>query len=142
MAKQKKPAKTKAPKAKKAVKKPKKFAKSPKKHAASAPRAFGRPSGKPKGKGKVKVELGKPSFVRLARVVPPKSSGLIITRSANLPPETNEKPLSASEVQKFRTILQQKREDLAQVVARKKEMEFQEVEPEIGDEADIATASV
>jgi DnaK suppressor protein len=54
-----------------------------------------------------------------------------------------EKPLSAAEVQKFRDLLTEKQEELSDVVHRKKEeQEFQQEEPEIGDEADIATRSV
>jgi DnaK suppressor protein len=54
-----------------------------------------------------------------------------------------EKPLSASEIQKFRDILSLKQEELSEIVHRKKEeQEFQQEEPEIGDEADIATRSV
>lgn len=54
-----------------------------------------------------------------------------------------EKPLSASEIQKFRELLTQKQEELSDIVHRKKEeQEFQQEEPEIGDEADIATRSV
>jgi DnaK suppressor protein len=83
-----------------------------------------------------------PSPIIKTKIVALKTPALIITRSQTTPPPVLEKPLSASEISKYRTILQQKREDLAQLVARKKEMEFQEVEPEIGDEADIATASV
>ena len=56
---------------------------------------------------------------------------------------SSEKALSASEVHKFRDILVQKREDLLQLVARKKEEEFvNNEESEIGDEADIATRAV
>jgi len=54
-----------------------------------------------------------------------------------------EKPLSASEIQKFRELLTEKQEELSDIVHRKKEeQEFQQEEPEIGDEADIATRSV
>jgi DnaK suppressor protein len=54
-----------------------------------------------------------------------------------------EKPLSAAEIQKLRDLLIQKQEELSDVVHRKKEeQEFQQEEPEIGDEADIATRSV
>jgi len=54
-----------------------------------------------------------------------------------------EKPLSASEIQKFRDLLSEKQEEMSDVVHRKKdEQEFQQEEPEIGDEADIATRSV
>jgi len=108
------------------------------KTAKSAPAVRG-----PKGRGKKKVEdKPRPSFFRAGKVIPTKATGLIITRSAAQPMETVEKSLSASEVSKFRDILQQKREDLVSLILRKKETEFQEVEPEIGDEADIATASV
>jgi DnaK suppressor protein len=54
-----------------------------------------------------------------------------------------EKPLTAAEIQKFRDILTEKQEELSEIVHRKKEeQEFQQEEPEIGDEADIATRSV
>ena len=54
-----------------------------------------------------------------------------------------EKALSASEIHKFREILSQKQDELSEIVHRKKEeQEFQQEEPEIGDEADIATRSV
>jgi DnaK suppressor protein len=54
-----------------------------------------------------------------------------------------EKPLSSSEIQKFRDLLSQKQDELSDIVHRKKEeQEFQQEEPEIGDEADIATRSV
>jgi len=83
-----------------------------------------------------------PSPIIKTKIVALKAPALIITRSQTAPPVSKEKALTQSEINKYRDILQQKREDLAQLVARKKEMEFQEVEPEIGDEADIATASV
>jgi DnaK suppressor protein len=55
----------------------------------------------------------------------------------------DEKPLSHSEVNKFRDILSEKQEELSEIVHRKKEeQEFQQEDPEIGDEADIATRSV
>ena len=54
-----------------------------------------------------------------------------------------EKPLTAAEIQKFRDILTAKQDELSEIVHRKKEeQEFQQEEPEIGDEADIATRSV
>jgi RNA polymerase-binding transcription factor len=54
-----------------------------------------------------------------------------------------EKPLTAAEIQKFRDTLTEKQEELSEIVHRKKEeQEFQQEEPEIGDEADIATRSV
>lgn len=53
-----------------------------------------------------------------------------------------EKPLSESAVSNFRDILMEKRDELLEVVQHKKETEMQIEEPEIGDEADIATRSV
>ena len=54
-----------------------------------------------------------------------------------------EKPLSNAEIQKLRDVLTEKQEELSEIVHRKKEeQEFQQEEPEIGDEADIATRSV
>jgi DnaK suppressor protein len=49
-------------------------------------------------------------------------------------------PLTAAQVQKFRDALVQKRDDLLDIVQRKKEQEVQETD--VGDEADIATQSV
>ena len=57
-------------------------------------------------------------------------------------PEVQERPLSESQIQAFRDILTQKRDELLAVVQRKKEQEIQVDEPEVGDEADIATRSV
>lgn len=54
----------------------------------------------------------------------------------------SEKSLTSSEINKFRELLLQRREDLVAIVSRKKEQELQVEEPEIGDEADIATRSV
>jgi DnaK suppressor protein len=102
-------------------------------------RRAGRPA-KPKSAKNAKPLS--PSPIIKTKIIPLKSPTLIITRTQTAPSPVNEKPLSNSEVSKYRDILQTKREDLVQLVARKKEMEFQEVEPEIGDEADIATASV
>ena len=56
--------------------------------------------------------------------------------------DVEEKPLTGSEVNKYREILTQKRDDLLDVVQRKKDQELQAVEEELGDEADIATRSV
>ena len=109
------------------------------KFTAEPMRRAGRPPKAPKSKTAKPLS---PSPIIKTKIVALKRPALIITRSAATPPTVKEKPLSASEINKFRDILQKKREDLAQLVARKKEMEFQEVEPEIGDEADIATASV
>ena len=47
-----------------------------------------------------------------------------------------------AQVQQFRDILTQKRDDLLAVVQRKKEQEIQAGDMEVGDEADIATRSV
>ncbi len=69
----------------------------------------------------------------------------ITRKSAEIHPSkaAEEKPLSAAEIQKFRDILSQKQEELSEIVHRKKEeQEYQQEEPEIGDEADIATRSV
>lgn len=101
-------------------------------------RRAGRP---PKPKSRVAKPLAPAPIVKTKMVIP-KTSSLIITKSAATPPPSKEKPLSQSEINKYRDILMQKRDEVAQLVGRKKETEFQEVEPEIGDEADIATASV
>src|SRR5262249_42591777 len=109
-----------------------------------------KPTPKVKAKAtKAKGKLAKPvpvstSLVRRAKIKPIKTQ-TIIRRSMNdlddRRPE--EKPLTASEVQKYRDILSQKQEELSEIVHRKKEeQEFQQEEPEIGDEADIATRSV
>lgn len=50
-------------------------------------------------------------------------------------------PLRSPEIQKFRELLTQKRDELLAIVQRKKEQELQETS-EVGDEADIATQSV
>jgi DnaK suppressor protein len=49
-------------------------------------------------------------------------------------------PLTADQVQKFREVLTQKRDDLFAIVQRKKEEEIEDMG--VGDEADIATRSV
>lgn len=71
---------------------------------------------------------------------------IIITKKAPTPRReraVEERPLSSSEIQKFRDMLLEKQEELSEIVHRKKaEQEFQQEEPEIGDEADIATRSV
>ncbi|MFA5976213.1 MAG: TraR/DksA family transcriptional regulator [Elusimicrobiota bacterium] len=53
-----------------------------------------------------------------------------------------EPALTDSQINKFREVLSQKREELFSVVQRKKEQEIQDVEPDTGDEADVATRSV
>lgn len=50
--------------------------------------------------------------------------------------------LTDSQIQKFREVLTQKRDDLLAVVQRKKEQEIGIGDIEVGDEADIATRSV
>jgi DnaK suppressor protein len=49
-------------------------------------------------------------------------------------------PLAEDQIQKFREILTQKRDDLMAIVQRKKEEEIEDVG--VGDEADVATRSV
>ncbi len=49
-------------------------------------------------------------------------------------------PLTAEQIDKFRDVLSQKRDDLLAIVQRKKEEEIQDVG--VGDEADVATHSV
>jgi DnaK suppressor protein len=100
---------------------------------------------KAKPKGKAKAKAKPKSVIKRAKI---KRAPVIqaIARKSELgrPDRTpEEKPLSASEIQKFRDILTQKQEELSEIVHRKKEeQEFQQEDPEIGDEADIATRSV
>src|SRR5579864_8629725 len=66
----------------------------------------------------------------------------MVVRSAARPVIKKERqasvpPLSEDQVQKFRDILSQKRDDLLEVVQRKKEEEIEDIG--VGDEADIAT---
>jgi len=93
------------------------------------------PAPRPKFKARVtKVKGKKPPIMKS-----------ITRQSAEIRPSkaAEEKPLSASEIQKFRDILSQKQDELSEIVHRKKEeQEFQQEDPEIGDEADIATRSV
>jgi len=81
----------------------------------------------------------------LRRKAPPPSK-TIMHRGPRVPEvkhaAVSEKPLSVSEMNKFRDILSQKREDLVTIVSRKKEEEQQIEEAEMGDEADVATRSV
>jgi DnaK suppressor protein len=94
---------------------------------------------KPKAKAKSKIKKKKIA----ARKAPVLKS---ITRSSvevRTPRTAEEKQLSTAEIQKFRDLLTQKQEELSEIVHRKKEeQEFQQEDPEIGDEADIATRSV
>ncbi len=59
-----------------------------------------------------------------------------------IPVVKEERALTESQIQKFRDVLTEKRDELLLVVQRKKEQEIQVGEMEIGDEADIATRSV
>ena len=78
--------------------------------------------------------------VKSAPIIRSISRGASASKIARAP---EEKPLSSSEIQKFRDILTEKQEELSEIVhLKKEEQEFQQEEPEIGDEADIATRSV
>ena len=98
-----------------------------------------------KKKSKAKTRARKAKVRRTASRKPPVfksvSRHAVDARSSGRSAE--EKPLSAAEIQKFRDLLTEKQEELSDIVHRKKEeQEFQQEEPEIGDEADIATRSV
>lgn len=70
---------------------------------------------------------------------------IFTTKTVKAAPAAKEKaepPLTDAQIQKFRDYLSQKRDELFDVVQRKKEQEIQVGEVEIGDEADIATRSV
>ena len=106
-----------------------------KKKAKKAPKTKKAPKIKAKAKSRIKKTKVKPAPVFKS----------ITRQSIQMRPvkTAEEKPLSASEIQKFREILTQKQDDLSEIVHRKKEeQEFQQEDPEIGDEADIATRSV
>ncbi len=101
-----------------------------------------------KAKAKAKPQLiTTSSLVKRTKNIPRKMAPSIIVPKKSIDARrersVEEKPLSISEIQKFRDILLEKQEELSQIVHRKKEeQEFQQEEPEIGDEADIATRSV
>jgi len=104
---------------------------------------------KPKTTGKAKAKakiVPKPvSILKRAKIKPVRALMAISRKAVNIREDRRpeEKPLTNSEVQKFRDVLLQKQEELSEIVHRKKEeQEFQQEEPEIGDEADIATRSV
>src|SRR5688572_9453254 len=109
---------------------------------------------KPKVKAKVKAKKQpkpQPKFttthVTKRKGSVPRSQTTFISLAKKTPElggrGAEEKPLSVAEIRKFRDILTAKQEELSEVVHRKKEeQEFQQEEPEIGDEADIATRSV
>jgi len=75
------------------------------------------------------------------RKSPPKAS-ITIKKKPQIRKGVQEKALSDFQIQQFRDILTQKRDDLLAVVQRKKEQEIQVGENEVGDEADVATRSV
>ncbi len=79
-----------------------------------------------------------------AKKLPPRP--IFISKSSKPPITTTdvrEKPMTESQIQKFRDVLVEKREDLLAVVQRKKEQEIEVADSDvIGDEADIATRSV
>jgi DnaK suppressor protein len=95
-----------------------------------------------------KKKLIKPqkTLVKFRRSMPKKKGPVIreVVRSAAQPitPQrhTPVQPLSADQIQKFRDVLSQKRDDLLTIVQRKKEEEIMDIG--VGDEADIATHSV
>jgi DnaK suppressor protein len=117
--------------------------------AKAKPKAKAKVKAKSKTKAKAKAKakiIAKPKSilkrtnVKRSLVMQSISRKPVMSRPDRTP---EEKPLSASEIQKFRDILTQKQEELSEIVHRKKEeQEFQQEEPEIGDEADIATRSV
>jgi len=123
-----------------------------KKSSKKAAKARRKPASKskPKSKAKPKAKAVKKSKaapkVRIKKVKTQLPVFKSVTRNSieNRPTKTvEEKPLSTSEINKLRDILSQKQEELSEIVHRKKEeQEFQQEEPEIGDEADIATRSV
>jgi DnaK suppressor protein len=92
---------------------------------------------KAKARPKARTQKAKAKKPPLLKSVTRTSAEIRPSRAAE------EKSLSAAEIQRFREILTQKQEELSEVVHRKKEeQEFQQEDPEIGDEADIATRSV
>ena len=117
-----------------------------KKPAKKVSKAKAKVKAKPKAKAKVKAKAKAAPKIRIKKVKTQLPVFKSVTRNSieNRPVKgVEEKPLSASEINKLRDILTQKQEELSEIVHRKKEdQEFQQEEPEIGDEADIATRSV
>jgi len=111
--------------------------------AKAKPKAQAKPKAKAKAKVKVVVKpksILKRSKIKKGPVIQSISRKSTVGRADRTP---EEKPLSSSEIQKFRDILTDKQDELSEIVHRKKEeQEIQQEEPEIGDEADIATRSV
>ena len=96
-----------------------------------------KPKHKANAKPRAKVKRAKLKKALVIRSISRKPEGVRPDRTAE------EKPLSSGEIQKIRDILTEKQEELSEIVHRKKEeQEFQQEDPEIGDEADIATRSV
>src|SRR5689334_8326782 len=96
---------------------------------------------------KVKKPLARRKAVVVRRKKPAKkvTPMTVIVRSSLQPVVSKERqapvqPLSEEQVQKFRDVLTQKRDDLMRIVQRKKEEEIEDIG--VGDEADIATHSV
>ena len=98
-----------------------------------------KPAARPKA---ARAKTVRPKRKKAAKKVTPMT---LIVRSALQPIVKKERPtpvqpLSDDQVQKFRDILTQKRDDLMRIVQRKKEEEIEDIG--VGDEADIATHSV
>jgi DnaK suppressor protein len=107
-------------------------------------KAKAKPKAKPKAAAKAKpkatIKARKKPAVR-APVF--KSISRNSIESLSTKKSVEEKPLSTAEINKLRDVLTQKQDELSEIVHRKKEeQEFQQEDPEIGDEADIATRSV
>src|SRR5437016_1726955 len=96
-------------------------------------------------KKKQKSPARKASTPKKKKAVKPVAMLKEIVRTAAKPIEKRQRftpaaPLAADQVQKFRDVLTQKRDDLLAIVQRKKEEEIEDVG--VGDEADIAMHSV
>jgi DnaK suppressor protein len=116
-----------------------------KKKAKAKTRTKAKPKAKPKSKAKTRSKPAPKKKVKRAKTssAPAFQSVSRLHAMSKSDRSVEEKPLSSSEIQKLRDILLEKQEELSEIVHRKKEeQEFQQEEPEIGDEADIATRSV
>jgi DnaK suppressor protein len=109
--------------------------KSKKKSIKKAPAKKAAAKKKP-AKKKIVAKKSKPVFSGIIKMSTASSRKPIMAK------DVNEKPLTDTQISKFRDVLSQKRDELLDVVQRKKEQEIQVGESEIGDEADIATRSV
>jgi DnaK suppressor protein len=116
------------------------MAKKMKKKAVKRPaKAKVKAKSKPKGT-RAKAKIKSKAKVKSSAIFTAVSRHAVEARQSK---SVEEKPLSASEIQKLRDVLIQKQDELSEIVHRKKEeQEFQQEDPEIGDEADIATRSV